>query len=243
MALSIFKSIFFKSPLNKELSGSIHNIFGFYPGNIHLYKIALSSRSGPSRYSSDSDINNERLEYLGDAVLGSVIADYLYRRFPMKPEGFLTEMRSKIVSRSNLNVLSRKMGIDHLLSNGNDSRIKSKSIYGDTFEALIGAIYLDKGYNFTRKVILKRILDYYLDIDMIERTEVNFKSKLIEWGQKEKKSIEFVILNEIGDAQHRQYLVEVTIDSVVYGRAQDYSIKGAEKRAAELTWEKLFPED
>lgn len=228
---------------DKELYRSIRNLFGFYPDNIHLFKVALCHRSAPSKYFSSPEINNERLEYLGDAVLSSVIADYLYKKFPMKDEGFLTEMRSRIVSRSNLNALSRKMGIDHLVLEDNDHRPKSKSIFGDTFEAIIGAIYVDRGYNFTRRVVIKRILSFHLDIDEIEKTEVNFKSRLIEYSQKEKKMIEFKILCELGEGYGKQYLIEVCIDNIPYARAQDFSIKSAEQRAAELACEKIFAEE
>ena len=228
---------------DKELYRSIRNLFGFYPNNIHLFKVALCHRSAPSKYFSNPEINNERLEYLGDAVLSSVIADYLYKKFPMKDEGFLTEMRSRIVSRSNLNALSRKMGIDRLVLEENDHKPKSKSIFGDTFEAIIGAIYVDRGYNFTRKVVLKRIMNFHLDIDEIEKTEVNFKSRLIEYSQKEKKNVEFKVLCELGEGYGKQYLIEVYVDNIPLAKAQDYSIKAAEQRAAELACEKIFAEE
>ncbi|MDZ7742533.1 MAG: ribonuclease III domain-containing protein [Bacteroidota bacterium] len=132
-------------------------------------------------------LSNERLEYLGDAVLSSAIADYLFKKFPYKDEGFLTEMRSKIVNRAQLNKLSKKLGLDRFLESENDSKNLCKSINGDAFEALIGAMYLDRGYNFTRRIIIKRIINLHLDIDEIEKLENNYKSKLIEWSQKEKR--------------------------------------------------------
>lgn len=200
----------------------------------------MCHKAGPTKYNGDTELNNERLEYLGDAVLSSVVADYLYKKFPTKDEGFLTEMRSKIVSRSRLNQLSRKMGIDRMIFEEKEVRTKSKSIFGDTFEALIGAIYLDKGYKVAKKIIIHRIVDVHLDIDKIEHTESNFKSRLIEWVQKEKKTIDFHLVEEIGDGYGKQYKVEVLIDKQPFGKAQDFSIKAAEQRAAELTCEMIF---
>lgn len=244
MSLHFINWLFIPFSQDKELYRSIRNLFGFYPSNIHLFKVALCHKSAPSRYFANPEINNERLEYLGDAVLSSVIADYLYKKFPLKPEGFLTEMRSKIVSRSNLNSLSRKMGIDKLVLEEKDFlRPKSKSIFGDTFEAIIGAIYIDQGYNSTKKVIIKRILKFHLDIDEIEKTEVNFKSRLIEYSQKEKKNVEFKVLCELGEGYGKQYLIEVYVNNMPIARAQDFSIKGAEQRAAELACEKIFAEE
>jgi ribonuclease-3 len=228
---------------DRTLQKAIKNLFGYYPHNIHLFKIALCHKSAPSRYIDDPSINNERLEYLGDAVLSSVVADYLYKRFPTKDEGFLTEMRARIVSRSNLNQLGRKLGLQNLIFPGGQIKTKSKSIFGDTFEAVIGAIYLDKGYNFSKKVIIKRIIDIHLDMDNIEKQDINFKSKLLEWSQKERKSLEFKVVEEIGEGYGKQYLVEVYIDSEPFARSQDFSIKGAEQRAAELTCEMLFNGD
>jgi ribonuclease-3 len=225
---------------DKNLRKAIKNLFGFRPRNLHLYKLALCHKAGPSVYIDDPEINNERLEYLGDAVLSSVVADYLYRRFPTKDEGFLTEMRSRIVSRSTLNNLARKLGFQKLIFADNYIKTKSKSIFGDTFEAVMGAIYIDKGYKFTRNIIIKRIIDVHLDIDKIEKTDSNYKSRLIEWSQKEKKHVDFKLVDEIGEGYGKQYLVEVCIEEESFGRAQDFSIKAAEQRAAELTCEMIF---
>jgi len=225
---------------DRDLRKALRNLFGFRPGNMHLYKLAMCHKAGPSVYFDDPSANNERLEYLGDAVLSSVVADYLYRRFPLKDEGFLTEMRSRIVSRSTLNNLARKLGFQKLIFADNHFNTKSKSIYGDTFEAVIGAIYLDKGYRFTQKIIIKRIIDVHLDIDKIERTDINFKSRLIEWSQKEKKILDFKLQEEIGEGYGKQYLVAVYIENKPFGQAQDFSIKGAEQRAAEITCEMIF---
>lgn len=229
-----------KAPADdKTLVKALGNLFGLYPGNLYLYKMALCHRAAPCRYFNDPGINNERLEYLGDAVLGSIVAEYLYKRFPYKDEGFLTELRARIVSRRRLNLLARKMGIDNLIFAGQENPNKSKSILGDTFEALIGAIYLDHGYRRARKIVIHRILEVHLDMDEIEHTETNFKSRLIEWSQKEKKEIEFNVIDEVGEGYQKQYIVEVIIDGKQFGKAQDFAIKGAEQRASEITIEML----
>ncbi len=222
---------------DRELSRSIKNLFGFYPSNIHLYRLAFLHKSRLQRNGNHTELhNNERLEYLGDAILGLIVADYLYKRFPMEDEGFLTEIRSRIVSRSHLSNLARKMGFEKMMFHDSGEKTKSKSIFGDTFEAIIGAIYLDKGYNFTKKIIVNRVIKMHLDVEEIIKTETNFKSRLIEWSQKEKKIIEYRMTNEIGEGYNKQYEVELYIDDALHATARDYSIKGAEKRVSEMTW-------
>jgi ribonuclease III len=225
---------------DKILYSAVKNLLGFYPRNIYLYKVALSHKSAPQIWLKGQQVNNERLEYLGDAVLSSVVADYLYKKFPYQNEGFLTEMRSRIVSRSRFNKLSLKMGLNKLIFQGNGSFSSSKSIYGDTFEALIGAIYLDKGYKFTRKVIIKRIIDVHLDVDEIEKTDTNFKSRILEYAQREKRPLEFKVLQELGDGHRKQYVVGLYIDNQPISRGQDFSIKAAEQVAAEKACEELL---
>jgi ribonuclease-3 len=210
----------------------LKNIFGFRPKNLHLYKLAFRHKSA-NKDVNGIKINNERLEYLGDAVLSSIVADYLFKKFPYKGEGFLTEMRSKIVCRSNLEKLSRKLALDKLIESSPDIMSAAKSMRGDAFEAFIGALYLDKGYKFTKKVIIKRIINIHIDIDDLEHTETNFKSRLIEWAQKERKEVDFRVITEKGEKNSKQYEVEVYIDNEAISNAIDFSIKGAEKIAAE----------
>jgi len=217
----------------------VKNIFGFYPSNHNLYKLAFLHRSAAIEVKKDVKISNERLEYLGDSVLSTVIADYLFKRFPYNDEGFLTEMRSKIVSRKNLNQLSQKLGIDKLIQKSNDTGNLYRSISGDAFEALIGAIYLDKGYIFTRKVIINRIVKNHMDIEFIEKADWNFKSKIIDWAQREKKTVGFNVVELIGRGYSKQYVVDILIDNVVSGRGQDYSIKAAEQQASENAYKIL----
>ena len=183
--------------------------------------------------------SNERLEYLGDAILDSVVAELLFKKFPYKGEGFLTEMRSKIVSRAQLNHLSNKLGLNKLIHSAGDSRNNCKSMNGDAFEAFIGALYLDKGYTFARKIIIDRIINIHLDLDELETQIVNFKSKLVEWGQKEKKEVDFKMVEEIGDGFKKQFLVKIFVDGEELESGQDFSIKGAEQIAAEKAYLKL----
>lgn len=226
---------------DRELKEAIKNIFGYNPGNIALYKLALRHRSAATPLTNGFKHSNERLEYLGDAVLGSIIADFLFKKFPYKDEGFLTEMRSRIVSRTSLNSLSRKLGLDKLVQTSRESGLQASSILGDAFEALIGAIYLEKGYDFTQKIIVNQIINVHLDIDELLSTEINFKSRIIEWSQKEKKTADFALINELenGRKNRRIYVVQLSINGQPWGLGQDYSIKKAEQKAAEQAWTKI----
>jgi ribonuclease-3 len=216
----------------KHFYEAIKNIFGFYPENIFLYKLAFRHKSQSEVLLNGIRVSNERLEFLGDTVLSTVVADHLFRMFPFKDEGFLTEMRSKIVSRAQLNKLSLRLGIDQLIIHTQEKNNVYRSIKGDAFEAIIGAIYLDKGFEFTRKVLINRVIKNNFDLNELIATDVNFKSKLIEWAQKEKKTLEFVVVQEVGAGYHKQYVVNVLINNEVVGTGQDYSIKGAEQNAA-----------
>jgi ribonuclease III len=227
---------------DKDFIFSIRNIFGFCPGNVSLYKLAFRHRSVAVE-SNGHKLSNERLEYLGDAVLSSVVADYLFKKFPYKDEGFLTEMRSKLVSREQLNKLSRKLGLDQFILSNQDSKSFFRSMQGDAFEAFIGAVYLDRGYNFTKKIIISRIINVHFDIDELVNTEVNFKSKLIEWSQKERKEVNFNVVTEIGIGSSKQYIVEIKVEDDICAVGQDYSIKGAEKIAAEKAYTLLHLEE
>lgn len=186
--------------------------------------------------------NNERLEYLGDAILGSVVAEYLYKKYPLKGEGFLTEMRSKIVSRKSLGQLARKIGMLELIEHQRGTEGAFKSLGGDAFEALIGAIYLERGYRFTRKVIINKLLCTYIDIDEVAKTDWNFKSKLIDWGQKSHKKVTFEIVRSFvrGHAGRREYECRVDIDGEPQQSAIEYTIKAAEQLAAEKTYKALL---
>jgi ribonuclease III len=239
LAFLNFKPVRFYFSSDKQLYHFINNIFGFYPRNIFLYKLAFLHRSAGVEIVQGIKVNNERLEFLGDAVLDAIIADYLFKTFPAKDEGFLTEMRSRIVSRVQLNKLSLKLGMEKLIQSDHNSMNQYRSLQGDAFEAIVGAIYLDKGYDFTKKVLLERIIKQHFDIDELISQEVNFKSRMIEWAQKEKKQITFRIIRETGSGYKKQYIVELLVDDTALSQGQDYSIKGAEQLASEKAWAKL----
>lgn len=223
---------------DQKIKRSLRNILGFFPNNVDIYKSALRHKSAAKEIQGGIKNSNERLEYLGDAILGAVIADYVFKKFPYKDEGFLTEMRSKIVSRDNLNKLSRKLGLDAMIINNPETSL-SRSMHGDAFEALIGAVYLDQGYLVTKKFIVGRIIPMHLDIDILENTEKNFKSRLIEFIQKEKKSIAFEPKEEIENGNKRLIRVVVVIDGEEKGTGIDFSKKRAEQIAAEETCKML----
>ncbi|MFW5663635.1 MAG: ribonuclease III [bacterium] len=225
---------------DKLLSEAIKNIFGFKPKNIALYKLAFRHKSIASPGSNGFRHSNERLEYLGDAVLGSCVADFLFKKFPYKDEGFLTEIRSRIVSRQNLNALSRKLGIDKLIQTNRESQTIGTSILGDAFEAFIGALYLDKGYRFTYNIIVQKIIHHHLDLEELVSKEVNFKSKLIEWAQKNKHEVVFEVAEETENSRKlKVYHVNLLIDQQIVAKGMDFSIKKAEQTAAARAWEAI----
>ena len=238
MSVKNFLRLFF-SP-NREMRQAIKNIFGFYPGNIFLYKQAFRHKSASLQHKSGSRINNERLEYLGDAVLSLVVADYLFRRFPFESEGFLTEMRSKIVSRASLNKLSDKLGLKNFMHFSHADVRQMKSVGGDAFEAFIGALYLDRGYAFAKKIIIRQILEVHFDLDQLEHSEISYKSKMIEWAQKTKNDFRFQVLNEKTIKNRKQFKVGVFVKDEMIAEAYDYTIKGAENLAAEKAWKVLL---
>lgn len=237
MALRTLTRLFFKADAQeKELIRSLHSLLGFYPGNLSLYKLAFSHRSLALETAGGTRLSNERLEYLGDAVLGAVVADLLFKRYPLKDEGFLTEMRSRIVSRENLKQLAVKIGIDEMLQKDTGPG-SYRSMYGDAFEAFIGAIYLDKGYTITQRYILNRIVRPHVDLTEIESTEKNFKSVILNWGQKEKHSVVFDTISE--DAKTRLITIRLVIDGQERAVTTDYVKKKAEQIAAEKVCREL----
>lgn len=227
---------------DRQYVRKLKNLLGFVPGNIHLYKMAFRHKSVAVTIREGAKNSNERLEFLGDAVLGSVVAELLFKKYPYKDEGFLTEMRSKIVSRANLNQLSRKLGFNELIQF--DARMisfpnKQGSLLGDAFEALIGAVYLDKGYVFTKSFLLNRIIKPHVDIHLLEQTETNFKSRLIEWCQHTGKEIVFQQTDNPEGESSKMFSIEAVVDGVVCGLGRDFNKKSAEKLAAEKACEFL----
>jgi ribonuclease-3 len=185
--------------------------------------------------------SNERLEFLGDAVLGSVVAEVLFKLYPYEDEGFLTELRSKIVSRVNLNALGKKLGFDKLIEYDNRMLNSSRqgSLLGDAFEALIGAVYLDKGYDFTKNFLISHIIKPHIDIHTLEQTETNFKSKLIEWCQRHGRDIIFELVTNQDGESTKLFTVQANVDGEVMGSGKEFSKKNAEKLAAEKACEAL----
>ena len=219
----------------------LKNLLGFVPGNLLLYRLAFRHKSVAQNVKKGVKNSNERLEFLGDAVLGSVVAEVLFKLYPYEDEGFLTELRSKIVSRVNLNQLARKLGFESLIEY--DSRVlgssRQGSLLGDAFEALIGAVYLDKGYNFTRNFLVNHIIKSHIDIHTLEQTETNFKSKLIEWCQRHGKDISFDLIGNGEGENAKLFSVQASVDGEIMGLGKEFSKKNAEKLAAEKACEAL----
>lgn len=209
----------------------LKNTLGFYPKNLALYKQAFTHRSLLANESLEKHESNERLEFLGDAILGTVVSDYLYKKFPFANEGFLTKMRSKVVSRKHLNELAFKLDLDRMLVKSNGVT-NSKSIYGDAFEAFIGAIYIDKGYKAAKDFIINKVIKDCIDIEVLVSMETNFKSKLIEKAQKEKEELEFKTF-ETGEEGRRKYCSEIFLNQAKVATGIGHSKKEAEQTASE----------
>lgn len=228
---------------DKELYLSLYEILGFYPHDISYYKMALLHKSIMHRNSKGKPVNNERLEFLGDAVLDAVVGDIVYQHFPGKREGFLTNTRSKLVQRDTLNKLAQEMGINQLiLSNGHSSSHNSY-MGGNAFEALVGAIYLDRGYDACMYFMQKRILAQMINIDKVAYKEVNFKSKLIEWSQKNRVKLDFVMLDQQKDKNGSPiFTYQVVLEGVGGGVGKGYSKKESQQVASKTSLEKLRKE-
>ena len=208
-------------------------MFGFIPNNIELYKLALIHKSASVTLDNGQHINNERLEFLGDAVIESVSSDYLFIEFPDKNEGFLTQMRSKMVSRQSLNAVAKRIGLDdHVITNSTNNSAQ-KHIYGDAFEAMMGAIYLDQGYDFVNRLLINKIFAQYLKVDTLLESETDFKSRLIEWCQKNHHTIHFSTSHDkTYSTSHPFFYSTVMIDNIEVGHGAGESKKEAEQRAA-----------
>jgi len=229
---------------NRALRRSIRAIAGVTPGNLELYKLATQHRSIARQNDIGLKESNERLEYLGDAILGSIVAEYLFKKYPLKDEGFLTEIRSRIVNRDALNTAARNMGIGDIVefTSNRKSRQAYKSIYGDTLEALIGAIYLDKGYKATRIFIVSKILRQQYDLEKIIQINPNYKSKIIEWAHRQNKDIKFEIKEIKGSSHNREFRAELHVEGKAVAEGNGFSKKKAEQDAAQKSCEKLHIE-
>lgn len=221
---------------DRELRSALYRILGFYPHNIEYYKIAFAHKSQAFRDKKGQLLNNERLEFLGDAVLESVVSDILFHHFEKKHEGFLTSTRSKIVQRESLNKLAKDLGIDKLVQVSTRNSSHNSHIGGNAFEALMGAVYLDKGYKTCQRFIRKQILGRIMDLDGVANKEVNFKSKLLEWCQKNRIQNDFAMKMEDGGKQNEPtFHCTVVIEGVEFGYGKGYSKKEAQQAAAKET--------
>jgi len=227
---SVFQPKKYLYPSGKTFIKLLKRIVGFTPRNRELYQLALVHKSVSFSIFKDFSINNERLEYLGDAVLGAIIAEYLFKKFPEKDEGFLTQMRSKIVNRENLNHIAIKLGIPNIIKTQLSSE-NHKSLYGDALEALIGALYLDKGFKRTKEIVLERIIYNHINLSKLQDTESDFKSRIIEWGQKNKKDVSFSSFEEQSD-NNTVFVSHLIIVDEIVGRGVGSSKKEAEQNAA-----------
>ena len=224
----------------KELYLSLYNIMGVYPRDIDLYKLALMHKSMFKRNAKGKPVNNERLEFLGDAVLDCAVGDIVYRHFPGKREGFLTNTRSKLVQRDTLNRLAQEMGISKLILSNGRSMSHNSYMGGNAFEALVGALYLDRGYNACMRFIQKRILDQMINIDKVAYKEVNFKSKLIEWAQKNRVKLDFRLVEQHKDKNGSPvFCYMVVLEGVDGCDATGYSKKESQQQASKRTLDKL----
>jgi len=230
--LKFFSGKYTGSSFKKELK----NILGFKPRNVSLYQTALTHRS----IRENADENNERLEYLGDAILSALVADYLFKRYPYKEEGFLTEMRSKMVNRQQLNEIAVRMGLKKVtLYNKMDGALKVSQIFGNTLEALVGAIYLDHGYKKTSKWVMECIILPHMFMDDLEILEINHKNKLYGWANKNGKVLEFETLNEKLENGRRLFTVAAMVDGKNIAEGKAYNKKDASQIAAQVAVDKL----
>ncbi len=216
---------------DKELARRLKQLVGFTPVHLQLFKLAFFHKSTFS--TRDYAIsNNERLEFLGDAVLSTIVGEYLFKKYPNSDEGFLTKMRSKIVKRNSLDEIADKMGLDLFLANYNQTRL-SKSMLGNALEALVGAVYIEVGYERTKHYVVRRILRKYLDIHELERFDDNYKSQLLEWCQKNGHSIEYKVVAKYKSEKRDKFKVAVFVDGRKMGTADDFNKKSAEQLASE----------
>lgn len=226
----------FQSKKEREFRRQLSNVLGFSPGNVDLYRTALSHRS----VREGADENNERLEFLGDAILSSIVAHFLFMRYPYKEEGFLTEMRSKMVNRNQLNDIAVKIGLKKItLFNKLDNSLKISQIFGNTLEALVGAVYLDKGFEETRKWVTKQIIHSHLFLQDLENIDINLKNKLYGWANKNGKILVFETVDEKLEKGRRLFTIGAVIDGELIADGKGFNKKDASQIAAQKAIEKL----
>jgi ribonuclease-3 len=233
--VKLIKKIFRRNR-KQSFEEQLETVLGIKPRKVAIYRTALSHRS----VKEGADENNERLEYLGDAILSAIIADYLFKRYPVKEEGFLTEMRSKMVNRQQLNEVAVKMGLKRLtMYNKFDNALKSSQIFGNTLEAVVGAIYLDKGYRTTHKWVLQKIVIPHLYVEDLEQVDINLKNRLIGWASKNGKQLEFETTNERLENGRRIFTIAAVLNGEVLATGTGFNKKDASQVAAQLAIERL----
>lgn len=229
-----------KDPKQKEFIKSIEQIIGASPKNKLLYQLAFRHTSASKNNGINSfKESNERLEFLGDSVLGMVVAEYLFKKYPFKDEGFLTEIRSRIVNRESLNVLARRIGLDKLIEFDGQRNFHRTSMFGDAMEALIGAIYLDKGFTFTKKFIISKLLSNHFDLDEVISNNTNYKSTILSWAQADGRKVEFLIVEEKGKNHSKEFIAQVLVDAQVISSGTGWNKKKAEQDASRRACEIL----
>ncbi|KAA5409991.1 ribonuclease III [Bacteroides cellulosilyticus] len=225
---------------DKESYFCFYKILGFYPRNIQLYQQALLHKSTSIRSEKGRPLNNERLEFLGDAILDAIVGDIVYKHFEGRREGFLTNTRSKIVQRETLNKLAVEIGLDKLVKYSTRSSSHNSYMYGNAFEAFIGAIYLDQGYERCKRFMEEKIFKNNIDLDKMSRKEVNFKSKLIEWSQKSKVEVSFELIEQFLDEDYNpMFHTEIRIEGISAGKGTGYSKKESQQNAAQAALKKI----
>jgi ribonuclease III len=233
--VDFWKSLY-KKHADPAFKKQLKGLLGYTPGNLSLYRTALTHRS----IKEMSDENNERLEYLGDAILSALVAEYLFKRYPYKEEGFLTEMRSKMVNRAQLNEIAVRMGLKKItVFNKSDASLKTSQIFGNTLEALVGAVYLDKGYKKTAKWVAERIVLPHMYMDDLEILEINHKNKLYGWVNKNGKSLEFETINEQLENGRRLFTIAAVINGKIIAEGKAFNKKDASQIAAQAAVMKL----
>ena len=227
-------------PGKREFRSRLKKILDFTPGNLKLYEIAFIHRSASFSMPDGKKVNNERLEYLGDAVLDAILSDYLFEKFPDANEGFMTKIRSRIVNRDILNQLAISMGIHNILISNISSVQPTKNLYGDALEALIGSVFLDKGFKKTKKLFIRNVLNKYLDLNVIIKTDTDYKSLVFEWVQKHKSSLIFTYNEEYNfNLKKSLFSATLIIDKEELGEGHGSSKREAEQEAASQAWKRL----
>lgn len=222
----------------RKLVTAFRTITGFTPSNLSLYKLATLHTSRAKETTGFRE-SNERLEYLGDAILGAAVADYLFKKYPFQDEGFLTEIRSRIVNRDSLNVLARKIGINLIVQFDQKNIQLQQVVLGNTLEAIVGAVYLDKGYLRCKKFVIDKLILPHFNLEQVIQTNVNHKSKIIEWTQRENKSVRFEMIETKKSKNQKEFSIQVVIDDQPYATGYGYTKKKAEQDAALKTCEQL----